>query len=155
MIQLPPLPTAPGPGATAEDRASFYDQVAAYDLLLRTIALQQAAAAQITREKHAQAQADTAAAMLANVEAQHRMAAAFALPAAEPTLSAEKRALAIALLGQQAIGIRDTEAALVASIGKQVEGVFALWPKGATPIVQPAPAPIPSPGSGGGSPAGG
>jgi len=44
MIQLPPLPTAPGPGATAEDRASFYDQVAAYDLLLRTIALQQAEA---------------------------------------------------------------------------------------------------------------
>ena len=51
MIQLPLLPTAPGPGATAEDRASFYDQVAAYDLLLRTIALQQAEAAQATRER--------------------------------------------------------------------------------------------------------
>jgi hypothetical protein len=67
MIQLPLLPTAPGPGSTAEDRASFYDQVAAYDLLLRTIALQQAEAAQTTREAHAQAQAETAAAMRASL----------------------------------------------------------------------------------------
>ena len=127
MIQIPTPPT----GTTAEERQAFDDACRVAALALQAAAIEQAAAAQITREKHAQAQADTAAAMLANVEAQHRMAAAFALPAAEPTLSAEKRALAIALLGQQSIGIRDTEAALVASIGKQVEGVFALWPKAA------------------------
>jgi len=144
MIQVT-APTVPNPGASAEEWQAFDAACRVYDLALRTIALEQAAAAQVTREAHAKAQADTAAAMLANVEAQHRMAAAFALPAAEPTLSAEKRALAIALLGQQAIGIRDTEAALVASIGKQVEGVFALWPKSAAT----APAPNGGPTSAG------
>lgn len=130
MIQIT-APTVPNPGASAEEWQAFDAACRVADLNIRILALLQADAARATREKHAQAQADTAAAMLANVEAQHRMAAAFALPAAEPTLSAEKRALAIALLGQQAIGIRDTEAALVASIGKQVDAVFALWPKSA------------------------
>ena len=126
MIQIP---TPPQPGATEAERLAFDDACRVADLALRTVALEQAQAAQVTRELHAKAQAATASAMLANVDAQKLMAAAFALPAAEPTLSAEKRALAIALLGQQSIGIRDTEAALVASIGKQVEAVFALWPK--------------------------
>ena len=71
MIQLPALPTAPGPGATAEDRASFYDQVAAYDLLLRTIALQQA---------------ETAAAMRASVVAQTGFTAAMREPDPLPPL---------------------------------------------------------------------
>ena len=130
MIQLPPFPTAPGPGATAEDRASFYDQVAAYDLLLRTIALQQAEAAQATREAHAIAQAETAAAMRASVVAQTGFTAAMREPDPLPPLAAQKRAAVIQLLSTQARGNRKP-ATFVADAQAQVDAVFAVLAGGA------------------------
>lgn len=132
MINLPTIPVAPGAGATPEDYAAFNAAATVYDLALRTLAAEQAAAAQITREKQAQAQADTAAAMTANVAAQKLMAAAFALPAAEPTVNAEKRAMCIALLSHQPVGINMTETGYVKSVLAQVDAVFAALPKSPT-----------------------
>ncbi len=68
-IELPSLPTYPGPTAPA----------AALDQFRAELDLYRAAAAAL----HAQAQADTASAMTASVAAQQALAAAMALPVPE------------------------------------------------------------------------
>lgn len=67
MTTLPPLPTAPPAGATAEQLAAFERDLSVY----------RAAAGAL----HAQAQADTAVAMQASVAAQAALAAAMSTPA--------------------------------------------------------------------------
>ncbi len=122
MIQIP---TPPQPGASEADRLAFDNACLVADLWLRFEALKQAAAAQSTREAHAIAQAETAAAMRASVVAQTGFTAAMSEPDPLPPLADQKRAAVIQLLSTQARGNRKP-ATFVADVQAQVDAVFAV-----------------------------
>ena len=127
MIQIP---TPPQPGASEAERLAFDDACRVADLWLRFEALKQAAAAQATREAHAIAQAETAAAMRASVVAQTGFTSAMREPDPLPPLAAQKREAVLELLKHQARSGR-TNAKFVADVQAQVDAVFAVLAGGA------------------------
>ena len=127
MIQIP---TPPQPGASEAERLAFDNACRVADQWLRFEALKQAAAAQSTREAHAIAQAETAAAMRSSVVAQTGFTAAMREPDPLPPLAAQKRAAVIQLLSTQARGNRKP-ATFVADVQAQVDAVFAVLAGGA------------------------
>lgn len=126
MLDIPPLPEVPAVDATPEIKDLFHARCMVIDLALRINAQGMAMQAQHTREVHAKAQADTAVAMMANVQAQALVAAALNAP---PSPDVEKRAFVLALLSNQAPSIMNTEANFVASAVRQAELVLAAVPR--------------------------
>lgn len=114
MIPVPNIPPVPPTIATEEEQVAYAREI----YRIRTI----------IAANHAEAQDNTASAMGANVVAQHAVAAAFALPAPEPTLAAEKRAMVLTLLANQARGTR-TIPKFVADCVAEAEAIFAAYPK--------------------------
>ena len=129
MIQVT-APTVPNPGATEDEWQAFDAACRVADIRIRILSLLQADETRATREAHAHAQAETAAAMQASVEAQKGFTAAMREPDPLPPLAAQKRAAVIQLLSTQARGNRKP-ATFVADVQAQVDAVFAVLAGGA------------------------
>ena len=90
MIQVT-VPTVPNPGATEDEWQAFDAACRVADIRIRILSLLQADETRATREAHAHAQAETAAAMQASVEAQKGFTAAMREPDPLPPLAEQAR----------------------------------------------------------------
>ena len=124
------IPEAPKPGASEAERLAFDDACRVADIEIRALSLLQSSDSLAAREKHAIAQAETAAAMRASVVAQTGFTAAMSEPDPLPPLAEQKRAAVIQLLSTQARGNRKP-ATFVADVQAQVDAVFAVLAGGA------------------------
>ena len=110
MIQVT-APTAPNPGATAEEWQAFDAACRVTDLNIRILALLQQDDAKTHRDRMAKATEDNAIALRAVADK-------------TDSLADQKRAAVIQLLSTQARGNRKP-ATFVADVQKQVDAVFA------------------------------